>query len=232
MVACLEYSKDSCCPNAASSNHINRILQTYETLYSSCTSCLRNLRAMQCAMYCSPKQANYVKVAADSKTLSLCPSFCDTLYESCRNCTIGNVTTAEKVWINAKQFCSARSLISEWGSGWKIKADTDAACFVNKDTGVCTKCNNCVYDKSPQVAAKNHTIERKKPKNPFDFVLAFTFMLMFFALAFLIGCRVRGLWRGSVGLEPYGYKEIYLERVCMCRMEDPDEVMEDDDDYD
>jgi len=233
MVACLEYQSDSCCPNYDSSRHINRILQTYETLYSKCTSCLRNLRSMQCAMYCSSKQGQYVKVAGETKTLSICSSFCETLYESCRNCTLGNVTgTIDKVWTNAKGFCSERNLISEWGTGWKIKSDgaPESGCFINKDVGVCHKCNNCAYDKSPRVAAKKVEVARKKAKNPFNFFLAFCFLMIYLGIAFAIGCRVRGLWRGSVGLEPYGYKEIYLEYLCLCRAEDPDEAKEEDDD--
>ena len=42
-------------------------------------------------------------------------------------------------------------------------------------------------------SAKKKEVVRKRGKNPFDFFLAFTFVLMFFAVAFLVGCRVRGL---------------------------------------
>eukprot|EP00941_MAST-03F_sp_MAST-3F-sp1_P005352 g5352.t1 len=101
---CHEFRKNSCC-SVDEEKEVTRILNdAYGVVYGECPGCVDNFRRMLCGVYCSPLQKKFVspkpskpsdvpgasvRGASSDAVVRVCQPFCDNLYSSCKETTLG-----------------------------------------------------------------------------------------------------------------------------------------------
>jgi len=101
LVRCPEYSASSCCSKAEDTALDEQFKAAYEYVYSGCDGCLENFRLLACSVHCSPSQVDFVTVTPaddlndETKTIRICPQFCERFYGSCVNTTAREISHAD-----------------------------------------------------------------------------------------------------------------------------------------
>ena len=72
-------------------------------------NCRNHLEILSCGFYCLRQTSRFIRTKDNSNTYYICDSFCDSLFDACKNETIIGVGPVSSMWMHAKEFCEAQT---------------------------------------------------------------------------------------------------------------------------
>eukprot|EP00743_Colponemidia_sp_Colp-15_P002008 GILK01002182.1.p1 GENE.GILK01002182.1~~GILK01002182.1.p1 ORF type:complete len:659 (-),score=97.79 GILK01002182.1:200-2176(-) len=82
---CSEFNGLACCSNQDAMDIASDMSEISGLWHTACPNCVENIRQLKCTLSCSPRQSFWMR-AQDSKiTVTLCKSFCQTFFDSCKS---------------------------------------------------------------------------------------------------------------------------------------------------
>eukprot|EP00742_Colponemidia_sp_Colp-10_P004897 GILJ01005230.1.p1 GENE.GILJ01005230.1~~GILJ01005230.1.p1 ORF type:complete len:653 (-),score=84.75 GILJ01005230.1:69-2027(-) len=117
--SCGSFDTDTpvCCSAVDTERVQSDTVDIYEDVYRACPGCIKNIQAIQCALYCSANMKSFTNVTRDSYgtvtkvTVKLCNNFCDGWFASCADIPVPGrlppynlVSTA---YSSSQSFCKA-----------------------------------------------------------------------------------------------------------------------------
>jgi hypothetical protein len=72
-------------------------------------NCKNHLEILSCGYYCLRHTTKFVRTKDNSNTYNICESFCDSLYNSCKNESIIGIGPVSAGWMHSRDFCEAQT---------------------------------------------------------------------------------------------------------------------------
>jgi hypothetical protein len=119
--------------NGTMNAYIRKVLTS--TIYASCVDKVHKFVCWHCA----PSQTNFLELSLGSlkPNLRVCPDYCDSIYESCKNLPIEGGLLREK-------YSSGEDVCTQW-----LQPMIGGATVVYKESNVVTKCFNSASGARP-----------------------------------------------------------------------------------
>merc|ERR1711988_140557 len=166
---CCWYAQDSCCHSEGLSETMRNIdaaaalLTTYGL--STFTECFESFVDLLCSV-CNPDTDEFLDASKSTTTFRVCLSFCDQLYESCKNQVLPFIADS------GYGICEAMSSATSGIDGFKFEVDSsNNNCFRGVGTGTIQK-NDClpsISDESEASSDAGSTTSRSRTtQNYFD----------------------------------------------------------------